>query len=478
MRGYSTARASSGRSLQQHSGPWHRRMTIPRSTTHPHPAHLISTTTTLRAIGRVGPDRLNFASQMDPHDGVSEMERLLDLGRSCAATQTTMKGRFGRRGNVDIRGRFPRPWTDLVGRVRQFGPWSPSSRFELHNESVLADELLAVLRPVIGVDQLEYADAPVKFAGGLFTENYVFRLTGAAGAWDRPLVVRLFPSLMRPEHVRCEVEAQRGVADQGCAAPRVLAFDEHSRLLGRRYLVMERVSGVPLMGDLDLGTVIRRGPRILTATARITAEVQARLHALDPAPVLAALEGTTITVERWFEFLGEQIDAGATGFVEPLRWLVDHRPADPGRLALCHGDLWGHNILVEGARVTGVLDWTTATVANPALDLGFTTMAVSLAPINATPAIQRIAARIGRGLARRYLRIYQSIAPVDLGGLPYYQALRAAAELASVADYRLGTSAPYSRDRPQPAWDNIAETVADYFRARTGVELRLPPRPP
>ena len=339
---------------------------------------------------------------------------------------------------------------------------------------MLADALLEVIRPVIGVDGLSYAEAPFKFPGGFFTQNHGFRLANTSSPWDRPLVLRLFPSVMTPEAVRCEVEAQRAVSSQHYPTPEVLLFDEHARLVERQFMVMERLTGRPLMGDIGLGALIRRGPRLLSALARTTAEVQTALHALDPEPLLATLGTAAITDERWFDFVGRQIDIGAAGLTDGLQWVLDNRPAGDGRRVICHGDLHAGNILVVGRQVTGVLDWTVATVAEAALDVGFTTMSLDLAPIDAPPAIQRVVARFAQSIARQYVRHYQRIAPVNLGSQAYFEALRCLVELSNVAAYRLSESSASSPDRPQPTWDRIADSMVQYFERRTGVRLRLP----
>jgi aminoglycoside phosphotransferase (APT) family kinase protein len=341
-------------------------------------------------------------------------------------------------------------------------------------DGVLGDELLDVLRPAVGVDELRYAEPLVKFTGGFFTENHGFRLANAPAPWDEPLVVRLFPSDMRPEYVRCEVEVQRAVANQHYPAAPVLAFDEREHLCGRQFLVMRRLPGNALMGDIGVRTMIRRGPRLISDLARTTAEMQAELHALDPAPLIEALDGTTVTVERWFDFLGQQVADGADGFADGLAWLVENRPTATARPVICHGDLWAGNILVVGRQVTGVLDWTVATVAEPALDIGFTTMSLSVAPVDAPRPVQRAVARVGRSIARRYVRAYQRIAPVDLGSQSYYEALRCATELSEAAMYRLAAARGDARDRPTPTWDSVADEMVDYFRVRTGVELNMP----
>lgn len=54
-------------------------------------------------------------------------------------------------------------------------------------------------------------------------------------------------------------------------------------------------------------------------------------------------------------------------------WLLEHAPDDPAT-ALVHGDFRPGNLLYADAstpRVTGVLDWETATLGDPLTDLGY-----------------------------------------------------------------------------------------------------------
>jgi aminoglycoside phosphotransferase (APT) family kinase protein len=44
-------------------------------------------------------------------------------------------------------------------------------------------------------------------------------------------------------------------------------------------------------------------------------------------------------------------------------------PAGPRRLTFCHNDLGAEHLLVGGGSITGVIDWTDAAVADPAVDL-------------------------------------------------------------------------------------------------------------
>jgi aminoglycoside phosphotransferase (APT) family kinase protein len=340
---------------------------------------------------------------------------------------------------------------------------------------VLADELLAELRPVVGRDELAYAEALTELSGGFFTENHAFRLAGVPSPWSGSMVLRLFPVALADEAVRREAVVQRELAAAGFPTPRVTHFDPQARIDGRRYFVMERMAGKPLMGGISAKLVLRDGPGLLRRLARITAEQQAALHAIDPERVVEALDGTPATIERWFEQLQRVIDAGGVGFASGLNWLVANRPVEPGRRVVCHGDLHPGNILVDGnGAVTAVLDWTVATIAEPSLDVGFTTMAFALAPVDVPRPAQRIVARWGRGIARRYVRAYAARTGADMAARPYYEALRCAVEVGNAALHRLAVAEGRGDEQPRPTWDSIADSMVRYFGARTGVELTMP----
>jgi aminoglycoside phosphotransferase (APT) family kinase protein len=342
-------------------------------------------------------------------------------------------------------------------------------------ETVLADELLGVLHDKLARPDVAYVEPPIRLGGGFFAENYGFRLVGGPPPWEAPLVVRLFPSSSLPDLAHREAAVQTVLTDQGYPAARVLLFEEEARVLGRRFFVMERLSGRPMMGGIRIRELGGAGWRLFTRLPDVTATLQASLHRLDARPLLAEMGEVAVGIEHCFAGLEAQIDAGAHGLSDGLRWLVDHRPAPPPRASICHGDLWGGNILTEDGRVSGVLDWTTATVAEPALDVGFTAMSLSLAPIDASRPIQHAATRLGRSMCRRYVRTYQRESGADLSAQPYYEALRCAIELSGVAAYRLAEAKGEPHDVPRFTWNSITDQMVEYFAARTSVKLELPP---
>lgn len=74
-----------------------------------------------------------------------------------------------------------------------------------------------------------------------------------------------------------------------------------------------------------------------------------------------------IRVERTRAQLAELGLSGASGVVELLEIASGLPPSR--ELALCHGDLHVRHVLVDGADLTGVIDWGDSCRADPAIDL-------------------------------------------------------------------------------------------------------------
>lgn len=149
--------------------------------------------------------------------------------------------------------------------------------------------------------------------------------------------------------------------------PRVLRVLEDSQTL-----VMERVPGTPLLDvlpDLPDQAAWSIGAQL--------GELLAVLHRTPPEWVAAIVPEEPAVVaeyhqdaERLFVTARRHLPAGSIGAVEDF---LDAPPPPPApRLRLCHNDLGAEHVFVgpPGDRVTGVIDWSDASLGDPGLDLG------------------------------------------------------------------------------------------------------------
>jgi aminoglycoside phosphotransferase (APT) family kinase protein len=206
----------------------------------------------------------------------------------------------------------------------------------------LASEVLAYLRRSLG-GNVAYREPLRPLTGGFVTDVYAFRLAHAGDGWDGPLVLRVYPADAAALGIRRERCAQESVSAQGVPAPRVLACQDTAGTLARPFMIMERLPGRPQM-VIDFPRILMEAPRLLTLPRRHEAAIDV-VHALDATPLLRAfevagidrraagpehwLDGAEATIARW----------GLAGLRPGLEWLTSHRPAEPHRYAICHGDL-------------------------------------------------------------------------------------------------------------------------------------------
>jgi aminoglycoside phosphotransferase (APT) family kinase protein len=339
----------------------------------------------------------------------------------------------------------------------------------------VAAQLLDALSARLEQPDLEYVEPLERLTGGYYTDNRSFRVNARDPNWSARLVLRLFPREGPPEQVRREFLVQSALTAQGFPVPNVLWCEEQVDVVGRRFLVMEFLDGRSPMGGAEFSAVLRAFPWLVVRMPTALARTQAALHELSVGELTDAPDGLSFGVDRWLDVLDDAAASGAPELEEAARWLRANRPTER-RLAICHGDLWPGNLLVERGRVTSVLDWSVATVAEPALDVGFTAMGLTIAPIEAGPRVEAVILRQSRWMCRRYVKAYRSLTGADLAAQPYYEALRCALELIHVVEHRRALTNGVERDAPTPTWDVASDRMIEYFESRTGVRLQLPKR--
>lgn len=326
------------------------------------------------------------------------------------------------------------------------------------------------LRQALGERQLEFAERPTRLTGGFDTQIFAFRLAAAPAAFAGPLVLRLLDAHHDPSRVLHEQATQNALADLRYPAPRVLLASAGVSELGGAFLIMQRLAGQPL-------------PKVsIGAMVSVLAELQARLHDVDPVAFLravtrAGLEPKSLTFDAHLAQLAARASrSGLSGLAPGLAWLARGRPPRPEPRAVCHGDFHPYNILIADDGVTGVLDWPHAIVADPAFDVATTLVILKFVPLEITglsAALRWVADAARPLLVASYLRHYRRRRPLDRDRLAYYEAAACMKALVRAGELRAGSAGADAANALFAS--TFTERVARRFRAATGITPMLPP---
>ncbi len=275
----------------------------------------------------------------------------------------------------------------------------------------LPARLLVYLRHRLGNDRLDYAVPPVVMEGGTDKCIHYFRLGGAPPELSQMLVLRLSLAVYGTAWAVRERLCHDAVVRAGFPAPPIRLLCTDTSILGGAFMIMDFMPG-----RLQLQSV---SPEAMPS---MIAGIQAALHRIDPSPLMEshrlpgpASPGCRFRIIDGLADLKMSANRYPRLFPPVIDWLTTHFPGEPRRLSLCHGDLHPLNILVRNGRVTGVVDWTDAAVADPMFDVAGTSLFVVVAAscLPSWPNPYR--------MMEAYLGCYAGELPVDSDRLDYYR---------------------------------------------------------
>lgn len=261
-----------------------------------------------------------------------------------------------------------------AGRDSQAGPDQ--------DVSITAPKLEAYLRDRFADPDLTLT-AFAAVSGGFGKETIIFATSARALTGEFVLRRdRSSPILDNDCHrVSQEYPVIRAVASHGFPAPEVLWLDvEHHLLPGGDFLVMRRSPGAAC-GDIFGGA-----NALSAAIQQNWAEAVADLHRLPQLTELGDLTNS-IRTELWnlplqhvsARYIRDYYDHYLANSPAPLpslaalyAWLLANVPdGEIGAPALVHGDLGLQNLLLDGDRLSIILDWEMAHVGDPMEDLAY-----------------------------------------------------------------------------------------------------------
>lgn len=216
-----------------------------------------------------------------------------------------------------------------------------------------------------------------KLSGGAIQDN--FGLTLALDGGDRPghqaFVVRQdAPSGIAFSLDRAQEYAVLKTAfAAGVTTPEPLWLCEDPSISGQTFYVMRRVSGSAsprqlvkaAFSDCQRRDIVHRLGIELAKLHRVRPPHEALAFLPLPTPAHPALNRIT----EYRRYLAD-IDEPHPVLEWALNWLTDRVPA-AGPTVLCHNDFRTGNYMMEGDRLTAVLDWEFAAWSDPAEDLGW-----------------------------------------------------------------------------------------------------------
>jgi aminoglycoside phosphotransferase (APT) family kinase protein len=214
--------------------------------------------------------------------------------------------------------------------------------------------------------------------GGWSRHSYAARVDhgdGDGGGGEKAYIVRARPrGSTLDTDLGAEFRTFELVAGAPIPTPDVRGFEpaEDTPFEGP-FFVMDRLDGHAV-------NVWRRRDRVALqedwegerGIAADLADHLAAIHRIDPAPAAGAIpvRDFAATVDHWHGVYQAARLVADPVVEEAYAWVRSREP-DPVPACLVHGDYRIGNCLIDGGRVTGILDWELSFIGDPRFDLGY-----------------------------------------------------------------------------------------------------------
>jgi aminoglycoside phosphotransferase (APT) family kinase protein len=229
---------------------------------------------------------------------------------------------------------------------------------ELLNErrSLVTRALRSGVDPVASVESIDHV------SGGNSRETWICETTLHGKA--KRIVFRCDPDhWIRPREMKREICGLKLAAKAGVPAPRIIVSALECDI-GRPYVITDFVAGTAIARRVLRDDLFERARRKFAAQS---GEILARLH------VSAA------QADGWepYDPIAElHAYASNSAFPSPtllgaVRWLEEHRPPAPPKVAPVHRDFRLGNLMIDESGIVAVLDWETSQLGDPEEDLAW-----------------------------------------------------------------------------------------------------------
>ncbi|MET0320371.1 MAG: phosphotransferase [Duganella sp.] len=212
--------------------------------------------------------------------------------------------------------------------------------------------------------------------GGRTRKTIMFKQTGQAD-WPEWLVVQCDPPV--GYHAFPGVVSQFPVLeyvhrDGRIRSPQPLLIELDPAHFGTPFMIVERMPGSPPSAGINFFAP----PPPSEALALDLARQIGMLHSLSVAPVpkevpvmLPGAAGWAGDLEALIAKIGSVFHGPSLTISAAFAWMRKNVQHVANTVTLVHGDFLQHNLLTDGDRVTGILDWEGVRIGHPGEDLGY-----------------------------------------------------------------------------------------------------------
>jgi aminoglycoside phosphotransferase (APT) family kinase protein len=226
------------------------------------------------------------------------------------------------------------------------------------------------------------------------------------------------PALLEPYDLERQFDILRGLADTGVRAPRALWLESSGEVLGRPFLVMNRVAG----SVYEMEAPTDATPQHIRRMCESMAEQLAAIHSVDLSTTgLAALDDGRTHLDREIDHWASEMHRVQHGTLPALerllRGLRDTKPAPCPKITLVHGDAKPGNFAFVDDEVSAVFDWEMTTVGDPLTDIGWMEL-LWMQPVGITSHDAALT-------IDEFIECYQAASGISVENRGWYRALNA-----------------------------------------------------
>ncbi|MHA1675442.1 MAG: phosphotransferase family protein [Promethearchaeota archaeon] len=198
----------------------------------------------------------------------------------------------------------------------------------------------------------------------------------------KDIILRVYPRNENLIKAQNEARNLQEIQDLDIPKAQFYLYEEDTSHIGYRFLILEKLPGKPVLETIHTFS-LEQTRQFLADLARILGKLhnirtkKFQSYYLDPKSTRKMTYSTYIysevsqVLKSFREMKLDEEYKADTKFL--YKWFKGHKPllALPG-YSFTHGDLRPSNIIVNGYKISGLIDWEMSCYSDPAQDLGWT----------------------------------------------------------------------------------------------------------